>query len=295
MIFLLLVSLLWAFSFGLIKGGLVGIPSPWVALIRLAIAGALFVPLLRVRGLRPADALRLLLTGAVQYGLMYIAYIQAFASLKAYEAALFTVFTPFYVTAIHDCFDRRWNRAALAGVALAVAGGLLIEYRGLQSPELWKGFALMQLSNLCFAFGQVFYRRTMAQLPVPRTDLQVFGLLYLGAALTAALAAALTLRAVPDISLKQAGILLYLGTVASGVGFWLWNRGARQVGAGTLAVFNNLKIPLGILVSVVCFGETTSWPRLLGGGALMALALAVNRPANPQRKKAEPSLTRHTS
>ena len=157
---------------------------------------------------------------------------------------------------------------------------MVIEYQQLESAALWRGFGLMQLANLCFAFGQIFYRRTMARLPKKRSDLQVFGLLYLGAALTAALAAAGTEWTAMTITLKQILILLYLGIIASGLGFFLWNLGARRVRARTLAVFNNLKIPLGILVSVFVFGETTDWPRLLGGGVLMAVALVIN-----ERKK----------
>jgi len=284
MLYLVITSLVWAFSFGLIKGSLTGLPPSAVALIRLAVALAVFAPLLRLRALRVSDAWKLLLTGAVQYGLMYVAYIHAFAYLKAYEVALFTVFTPIYVTVINDLFERRINPAALAAVALAVAGGVVIEFRQLSSPELLRGFLLMQGANLCFAFGQIFYRRTMANLPGKQTDLQVFGLLYLGAALTAALAAAGTPLAALDINIKQAGILLYLGMMASGLGFFLWNIGARRVSSGTLAVFNNLKIPLGILVSVLFFGETADWPRLLGGGGLMIFALGVNALTPPRLK-----------
>ncbi len=274
--FLLITSLIWAFSFGLIKGGLAGIPSSAVAFIRLTIALIVFVPFLRPRTLRAADTSRLLLIGAVQYGLMYIAYIHAFGYLKAYEVALFTVFTPIYVAVINALFERRINWISMAAGLLAVAGGIVIEYQRLSSPDLWRGFLLMQASNLCFAFGQIFYRRTMTRMPNPQTDLQIFALLYLGAALTAALAASGTDWGTLAITPKQIGILLYLGIIASGLGFLLWNIGARKVNAGTLAVFNNLKIPLGILVSVCFFGETTDWPRLLGGGALMAVALFIN-------------------
>jgi carboxylate/amino acid/amine transporter len=280
MLYLLLVSLLWAFSFGLIKGGLTGLPSSAVAFIRLFIAFAVFAPFLRTRALRAADALRLLITGAVQYGLMYVAYIHAFQTLQAYEVALFTVFTPIYVTVINDLFERRLCPVSLSAVALAVAGGVVIEYSQLRSPELWRGFLLMQAANLCFAFGQIFYRRTMARLPEKRGDLRVFGLLYLGAALTAALATLGTDWSTFEVTIRQAGILLYLGVIASGLGFFLWNIGARRVSAGALAVFNNMKIPLGILVSVLFFGEAADWPRLLGGGALMTFALCIN-----ERKK----------
>jgi len=64
--------------------------------------------------------------------------------------------------------------------------------------------------------------------------------------------------------------------VASGLGFWLWNAGARRVSAGTLAVFNDLKIPLAVAVSLLVFGEQTDLPRLLMGGTLVLAALLLN-------------------
>ena len=276
MAYLLITSLLWAFSFGLIKGGLSALPASPVAFLRLLIAFAVFAPFLRLRGLKPAGAARLLLTGAVQYGLMYVAYIHSYRYLQAHEVALFTVFTPIFVTLINDFFERRLHPTALLAVVLAVAGGLVIKYQQLASEDLWRGFALMQVANLCFAFGQIFYRRTMARLPHKPTDLQVFGLLYLGAALTAALATIGTNWSEISLTAHQAGILLYLGIIASGLGFFLWNLGARRTGAGVLAVFNNLKIPLGILVSVLIFRETADWLRLAGGGTLMIAALTLN-------------------
>lgn len=281
MTYLLLVSLFWAFSFGLIKGGLTGQPPAAVACIRLILSLALFAPFLRLRGLRPADALRLLLTGAVQYGLMYVSYMYAFRYLQAYEVALFTVFTPIYVSLISDLFERRFNPQAFGAVLLATAGGAVIKYQELGSAELWRGFALMQLANLCFAFGQIFYRRTMAALPERKSDLRVFGLLYLGAALTAALAATGTDWSSLKLTPGQAGILLYLGLIPSGLCFFLWNLCARKTSAGALAVCNNLKIPLGVLVSVLIFGESADAPRLAAGGALMVFALILNSKISP--------------
>jgi drug/metabolite transporter (DMT)-like permease len=281
MLYLFLVSLLWAFSFGLIKDGLAGLPAAPVAFLRLLIAAAVFAPFLRLRTLRPSGAARLLLTGAVQYGLMYVAYIHAFHYLQAYEVALFTVFTPIYVSLINDLFEKRFSPRTLFSVLLAAAGGVVIKYRALGSEDLWIGFALMQAANLCFAFGQIFYRRTMAHLPDHPADRQVFGLLCLGATLAAGAATAGFDWSSFRITPQQFGILLYLGAVASGVGFFLWNCGARRTGAGTLAVFNNLKIPLGILVSVLLFREKAEWSRLFAGGMLMVAALLLNRRQAP--------------
>ncbi len=279
---LLIVSLIWAFSFGLIKDGLAGLSPSFVAFVRLFIALLCFVPFLRIRTLRIVDAAQLFAVGTIQYGLMYVAYIHSFCFLQAYEVALFTIFTPLYVTVMNDFFNRRFCPIRLAAVALAIAGGAVIEYRQFSSPALWRGFLLMQAANLCFAFGQIFYRRIMARLPKKQTDLQVFGLLYLGAVFSSALATSGTEWTQFSISFKQVGILLYLGIVASGLGFFLWNVGARRIHAGVLAVFNNLKIPLGILVSVLFFQEHVDWPRLVGGGTLMIFALFLNRRKRPR-------------
>jgi drug/metabolite transporter (DMT)-like permease len=94
----------------------------------------------------------------------------------------------------------------------------------------------------------------------------------------AALLAMLFLSNPPRLNLDvgQLLVLLYLGLLASGIGFFLWNIGATCVQAGTLAVCNNVKVPLAVLVSLLFFGEHTDWLRLLGGGSIIVLALWLN-------------------
>src|SRR5215204_2360952 len=106
MIQLIVVSLLWAFSFGLIKRFLTGVDSTLVAAARLGLALLVFLPFLRVRGISVRLGLTLAAIGAVQFGLMYLAYIESFRYLRAYEAALFTITTPIFVTLLADALDR---------------------------------------------------------------------------------------------------------------------------------------------------------------------------------------------
>ncbi|HNT55044.1 MAG TPA: EamA family transporter [Anaerolineaceae bacterium] len=275
MFYLLFVSLLWAFSFGLIKGNLTGIDPVFVAFARILIALLVFLPFLRVRRVSRQQGLQLLAIGAVQYGLMYMCYNAAFNFLKAYEAALFTIFTPLYITLINDGMTRRFHLFPLGMAALAVVGTGIISYNGGVSTAQWVGFGLMQLSNLCFALGQVAYRRVMTGSTV--SDGSIYGLVYLGGALATGLAAAL-FTPWPDLTLsaKQVGTLIYLGAVASGVGFFLWNIGARRVNVGALAIFNNLKVPLSVLVSLLVFGETVRLPGLILGGLIVLGALGWN-------------------
>ncbi|MSU22839.1 MAG: EamA family transporter [Opitutus sp.] len=268
---LLLVSFFWAFSFGLIKR--LGLDGTFVSAARLGLALIVFAPFLKLRGLASRTALSLLGIGAVQFGLMYLAYNESFRFLKSYEIALFTLTTPILVTLLADAFDRTLRARALLAALLAVLGAGCIVVKTATVGGTFTGIVLVQLSNFAFALGQVLYRRLRAQHTALR-DRDVFGLLYAGG-FAIALTAMLTRGASVTLNATQLWILLYLGVIASGLGFFLWNLGATRVAAGTLAAMNNVKIPLGITVSLLVFGESADLPRLLVGGALMALAVWV--------------------
>ncbi|MBN2235355.1 MAG: EamA family transporter, partial [Opitutales bacterium] len=70
MIWLWIPTLLWAFSFGIIKHFLQGIDPVELAFVRLGLASLVFVPFLG-RGRDWGIRLRYLLLGLVQFGLMY--------------------------------------------------------------------------------------------------------------------------------------------------------------------------------------------------------------------------------
>jgi drug/metabolite transporter (DMT)-like permease len=274
MIYLIVVSTIWAFSFGFIKTNLRGIDPTFIAWARMVIALPLFLPFFRGHRLPLSLSARLFFIGAVQYGLMYITYLQAFRYLDAYQVALFTILTPLYVTLLHDVRTRRFRPLNLSAASLAILGAAVIKYRQTSWGGILSGFFLMQLSNVCFAFGQVEYKRLRHEFARLR-DRQVYALLYLGAAAVTALATTATggWGSFALLSLKQIGTLLYLGALASGMCFFWWNKGAVVTNAGTLAVFNNIKIPLAVFVSLVVFGESTDLPRLVLGGGLMVFAV----------------------
>lgn len=272
MIYLLAVSLLWAFSFGLIETHLSSLDSNLVAFMRLALSLAVFLPFLRARAVPLRTAGWLVICGALQFGIMYAAYIAAYGYLRAYEVALFTILTPLYVTLLNDAFRARFDKRNLEAALMAVAGTGVVVFEDVHRSGLLAGFLLVQLANLCFALGQIWYRRLVTE-PGPGTDAGVFAWLYLGAALITAPLGLAGAGGLPDLTATQWLVLAYLGVVASGLGFFLWNVGARRVNAGMLAVFNNLKIPLGIAVSIIVFRESADLPQLMLGGVVILLGL----------------------
>ncbi len=273
MLYLLTASLIWAFSFGLIKGGLTGLDPVFVSLVRLSISLIVFLPLLRVKKLKYNDAMQLIFIGAVQYGLMYVTYIFSYRYLQAYEVALFTVFTPIYVTLINDLIKRKLNTNALLSALLAATGTGIIVYKSIGTEGLIFGFLIMQISNVCFAVGQVLYKHFMKNRSNLK-DRNIFGLMFLGAVIFTFVTSLFTTNySEIELTKNQILILIYLGAIASGLGFFLWNYGAVLTKIGTLAVFNNIKIPLAILVSIIIFGERTNPVNLIIGGSILLMAL----------------------
>lgn len=270
---LLLASLLWSFSFGLIKGHLGDVHPAFVGFARLALTLPVFLPFLRVGALAATDIRRLLLIGGVQYGLAYSTYLYAYQYLEGHHVALLTIFTPLYVVGFDALRARRapWTPLALAG--LAVVGAAVIQYRGVSWSGVLAGVLLMQVANACFAWGQLAYRDFRHQ-HASVQDRHVFGLLFAGGTLVSAMTTTVLggWSAATTLGTSQLGILVYLGVVASGIGFFAWNRGAVSTPPTTLAVMNNLKIPLAVAAAVLVFGEQTDLPRLLLGGASMVVA-----------------------
>ncbi len=274
MSFLLVVSFVWAASFGIIKTRLTSVHPDVVNAARLWLAALVFVPFLRALPWRRAAELALV--GALQLGLMYALYTRSYALLAAHEVALATVMTPLYVTLFDDLLARRLAPLFLGCALLAAAGTAVSVGAGTTGGAPFAGIALVQAANLCFAVGQVWYRRAVARIP-GITDRAAFAWCAAGAAGVALVLAAPSFagRAWEAVGPGQLAALVYLGVVASGICFFLWNTGARRVNTGVLAVMNDLKIPLGVLVSVAVFGERAAWTRLLAGAAMIGVAWVV--------------------
>lgn len=280
---LILVSFIWAFSPGLIKGRLTGIDATAVAAIRLALALLVFLPFFRPRGLNGATLRRLMVIGTLQFGLMYLTYLRAFALLPAYAVGLFTITTPLYLVLLDTAMSRRWQpRYAVAAlIALSGAAVMVVQDHAV-SIDWLHGCLLVQLSNLCFAAGQLAWRRERAKLPAATSDASLFALPYLGAFLITALASCFyTPWSAVHLNTSHIVTLLYLGAIASGIAFFLWNLGATRVSTGALAVLNNVKIPLTVACSLLFFGEHADLLRLSISFALLALALWIARTPTP--------------
>ena len=287
MIYLALVSVIWAFSFGLIGSALTGVDSFLVATLRLGVASLIFLPFLRLREIGSIDRLRLIIYGAIQFGLMYTCYMRAYQFIPSHLVAIFSILTPVYVVLIHDLRRRTLSKHYLWVAILSVLGAASIKAETIPSGDIWMGFGLMQAAGIAFAFGQVAYRdwkRANPQVP----DRSVFALLSLGGVFSVGcFSLMLTDFQAVELSSEHWKAILYLGCVASGLGFFLWNKGASVSNPGTLAAFNNAVVPLAVLFSLFIFGEadnldTESLIRLIVGAGLIAMAVFLGQRSKRQ-------------
>ncbi len=207
-------------------------------------------------------------------GIMYLLVIRSYAYLDAYQVILFTACTPIYVTLIGDLFSKSFKPFYLLTAVMALVAVAFLYQCSFKGNGFLKGFLLVQLADVCFAFGQVAYKEIRKQDSRVK-DLNIYALLFLGGSLVTCLSTTIFQGwgSFSLISVKQGVLLLYLGAIASGLCFFWWNKFAVLKHSGTLAVFNNVKIPLGVLVSLTVFGEKASIFYVTLSGVLVGLAL----------------------
>lgn len=275
MFYLVLMTCVWAFSFSLIGVYLAGqVDAYFSVLIRVALAGLIFLPF--IRKVQPRLAISLMTIGAVQLGCMYLFYFNSFKLLSVPEVLLFTILTPVYVTLICDIMRGYFNVRFLISAVIAVLGAFIIRYNNIGS-DILTGFLIVQGANFCFALGQVSYKILLERNETNLPQRALFGYFYLGALIVVSISWLLLGNAekLPTTSL-QWGILVYLGIVASGLGYFLWNKGATMVDAGVLAIMNNALIPAGLIVNLLIWNRDANLPRLALGGAVLLLSLVVH-------------------
>lgn len=275
MIYLVAVSIIWALSFSLIKGILTNLDPNFVAFARLFISLLIFLPFLRLTDLNKKYFLHFLAIGAIQYGFMYLAYIYSYQFLQAYEIAILTIFTPLFVVLLYDIWEKHFILNNWIKAILAIIGAGIIVYSDNTSVGFWMGILLVQISNVMFALGQIYYKKIMAE-EKSLNSKNHYALIFMGAVIVTFIFSLFTTNySSLQITSEQIITLLYLGVIASGLGFFLWNIGVTKVNAGSLAVLNNLKIPLGVIVAVIFLGETVNPSQLFFGSGLIVLALFI--------------------
>ena len=273
MIYLIIVSILWSFSFGIIKYSLSGVDSSYISFIRSLIA-LLFFSSISIYNIKKFTLdLKLILIGALQFGLMYIFYIQSYAYLPAYLIATFTITTPIFVGLASKYIARQsMSKNGIYAISLVIIGSFLMRINFVNPLDYWFGFLLIQCANLFFASGQILFKEW--KIENDGTDiLHNFSQMFLGATLVTSLFYLFSSSGSNQLSSENLFALIFLGLISTGLGFLFWNLGSLKVTNDKLAVMNNLIIPIAILNSYFIFGEQIDSSTFIPGMICFYLAL----------------------
>ena len=272
MIYLVIVSILWSFSFGIIKYGLPGIDSAFISFMRNLIALIFFSTLTIYNFKKFSFDFRLIFIGAIQFGLMYVFYIQSYEYLPAYLIATFTITTPIFVgLSSQFLINGSYSFKGFIAVILVLIGSYMMRFNIANPIDYWTGFLLIQVANICFAFGQVMFKKWHSN-NSSKDIIHNFSQMFLGAVLITSIFFLSNSDNNQLLITSNLLALLFLGLVSTGFGFLAWNIGATKVSTEKLALMNNAVIPIAILNSYLVFGEAIGFMLFLPGLLLFYVA-----------------------
>ena len=271
-----MVAVIWGLAFVASRIALDELPPALMTALRFSIAA---VPCLFVR--KPDVSWPLLI--AISFTLFLGQFLaQAYAIARGVPVGLSSVVVQsqalFTIAFAAIAFGEWPTRMQAIGIAIAASGLLMI--CGTVGYDFSVGaFAVLMISPICFAIGNLLLRRTQ---DVPMFDLSTWLCLVAAVPLLALALASDGVRptwyALTHMSATVLFCMLGIGGVSTCIAYWLWGRLLRDYTAAQVAPFALLVPFVGSAASSIVFHETFGPLRLagmltvIGGIAVMLLS-----------------------
>jgi drug/metabolite transporter (DMT)-like permease len=285
MALMITVMTVWGSTFVVTKQVVAEIPPLSLSFIRVAIGALVLLPvgIYRFRRTLPRPRLPMgAIAGlsAIGVAIYYLSFNAAMSMISAAQSALVQSCIP-AMTALTGIvmLRERATRTRLLGVGLSIAG-VLIVFSGATGNALASslpGNLLMLVSVVAWGIYTALAKRIADHDPLVVTTLIITGgaLMLLPFALVE-----MHGRPLPDISAEVWIAVTYLGAVASGAAYLVYNYALRHMDAGQAGVFANLIPIVGVLSGVLVLHEPLS-ARAILGGCIVMLGVAVTSAEKP--------------
>lgn len=274
---IVVATIIWGFSFMLMKDALATLPASWLLGMRFTSAGLIAIALLwkRVAEAVKSDH-KVLAYGAVLGVLDFLAFLSQTVGLdhttpgiNAFLTSLYCVIVPFAWWVIGRRAPTKFN---LLAAVVAVAGVWFVSVGGTgEQLGLGLGELLTIVCALVFAVHIVFVSKFSQFADVlALTAIQFFveGLCGLGLGAATEPAPAL------DVFTPQLiGCLVFLILLASILCFGIQNVALAHVPPAQAALLLSLESVFGVLFSALFYGEQLTWQLLLGFALIFAAVL----------------------
>jgi drug/metabolite transporter (DMT)-like permease len=253
------------------------------ALLRFLAASGLFLillarkPMVRLTARQWGRVTLLALTGVFLYNLLFLAGLKR---VPASRASLIIALNPAFTAMLAAVFLReRFSWTQACGTGLALFGGALVIARGdlgsLLQGALGTGEAMLFACMLSWVSYTLLGRRLLADVSPfvasAYASLIGTGMLALAALADGSWTGAARLRWDGWIA------VLYMGGLATVVGFTWFYEGVRKLGPARTAVYLNLAPVFAVVFAYLVLGETLPAGSLAGGLLVVAGVAITNR------------------
>ncbi len=282
---LVLLVLIWAISWPVIKAGVAVTPPIWFSCLRYAAAAISLFAVVAARGALEfpprADWPLIAISGVLQMAAYSALTGTALTVLPPGRASVLAFSTPIWVVPISAWrLGERVSSTGLLGVCLGLGGILLIAAPSLiASKGEAFAYALLLAAAAAWAVSIVFvrsHRFTADALSLAPWQMVVAATLLLPVALT-------TEGLPPRLGTRSLLALAYVAPVATAFAYWGVVEAGRRFPASTVSVALLATPALGLLISALLFDEAVGASLLVGLtliGAGIRLVTRVNAQAN---------------
>ncbi len=287
---LILLSVLWGAAYLFMRAAVPAFgPAPLIAL-RMAIAVAVLLPLLLWRGgigqLR-SHPIALAVVAVPFTALPFLMLGFAAQHLTAGLLAVLNATAPLFAALLaHFVFHERlggWRSAGLvmgfAGVALLTAGSV-----SFRSADGLLAVAAVLVTSALWSVGANFTRRRLGGI-----DNLALTVGSLGLASLAITPLAIVTWPAESPPLRAWIEMAFLGVASSGLGFLLYYRLLRRIGAVRAMSVTFLNPVVALIAGALYLGERITW-QTLGGAAVVLIGTALSLGLWPSRRVLAPAL-----
>jgi drug/metabolite transporter (DMT)-like permease len=276
-VLLLVANVVYATSYVVTRVVLDDVPPAMLALLRLAVSGAVLLPLVRPAAAASASAAghgaRVFWMGALGFAAAYALSHWGIAHSSATNAALLIVVEPLTLVVLGPLLlGEQLTRREAAGAALAVAGAVLVVLDGVPGVTLeilprWRGDILLVLAGVAYAAYSLLGRTVLTggNAAAITTRSIIWG------ALTLTPLAALEWAGGGRPSVTPSAIVgtLYLALVITAGGYLVWNWALARVEAARAAPFLTIQPLVGALLAALVLDEPVTRFTAIGGGLVI--------------------------
>lgn len=265
----LLVTFLWSTSYVLVKIGLVDIPPITFAGLRYSLAFLVLLPFFfrqgqsaSLRRLTKRDWLRLAALGMLFYAITQGTNFVGLFYLPTVTVSLLLSFSPVVVALLGILILKeqpRWRQ--WMGIGLCLIGAFLYFYPLVMPSGQAIGVAIVILGVLANAFSSILGREINRAGNISPLSVTVVSM---GIGALVLLASGLAFQGLPQLSLTNWGIILWLAVVNTAFAFTLWNHTLRTLSAMESTVINNTMLIQIAILAWLFLGESLSGQKIVG-------------------------------